>query len=659
MAERELRFPIIAEDKASKTLDKIEDKTEKLEKDKVQIPVEVNDRASGPLGRLQGVFDKLKGSLGSIPGPLGGVADALGSLGVAGGAVGGLTAIAAGAVKAATAFTDLALKAANFGRTSGLGVEEASRWIAVADDIGVSSESIAKAIDKMQKSVGTGVLDKLGLSAAKGKDATETFLNIARAIQAIPDETEQAAIASQIFGKSWGEVSELILGNVDDIQRALADVSDAQLISPEEQKKAEDFRKATDDLHDSFSDLALQVGEIVVPVLSNLAETIAKVVTPFSSLIERMREFDDTVNDIPGLGQLNQGLSDLLDFDVRNVPIFDTIGSFFDIFDDGPKKVEQGFDIAGRAAAGFIDDIKPVVNVEADLAKQTELTKKAQEDAAKAVDTYLTAMQKLRDETEKQVAAQRSLADINRELPSLLQEQTDAINAIGTAQAKANEEAAKAAKAPGNKEQAQAAKDAADAVVEAGQKAIDTNIKVADSLVKQAELQAKASGQTLDASKSQEIWNASMLESASRLSGPLQKSVLNYIADVNKIPPEKVSEIEALIAQGKLDEAKRKLNEASATRTASMQAEATNVGPTEQTLNHLARDRQVDIEAQINVSGMAAFEAALARAQAGGLSAPSGPAPAPHSVIINLPAGSDGREVVAAQRRFMRRNGGV
>jgi hypothetical protein len=74
----------------------------------------------------------------------------------------------------------------------------------------------------------------------------------------------------------------------------------------------------------------------------------------------------------------------------------------------------------------------------------------------------------------------------------------------------------------------------------------------------------------------------------------MRDAVLDYIGQVNGIPPEKVSEIRALIEEGKIDEANAMLDEASRTRDAAIQAEALTA-QAESDLNHVARARNVKL----------------------------------------------------------------
>jgi hypothetical protein len=117
---------------------------------------------------------------------------------------------------------------------------------------------------------------------------------------------------------------------------------------------------------------------------------------------------------------------------------------------------------------------------------------------------------------------------------------------------------------------------------------------VADAAVRVWEEQAKANGVTLTATQKQDLWNRSMVQTASTLDGPMRDAVLDYLANVNGIPPEKVSEIKALLDEGKVAEAETALNDASRAREAAVTAEALTA-QAEIDLNNLARNRTARI----------------------------------------------------------------
>jgi hypothetical protein len=102
---------------------------------------------------------------------------------------------------------------------------------------------------------------------------------------------------------------------------------------------------------------------------------------------------------------------------------------------------------------------------------------------------------------------------------------------------------------------------------------VSTATAVADATNALADQQAKAAGTTVSASQKLDTWNGSMLTSASHLSGPVQEAVLGYIAATNGIPPEKLTDVQALINQGRIAEAEAALNAVSRARAVAVSAD--------------------------------------------------------------------------------------
>jgi hypothetical protein len=105
--------------------------------------------------------------------------------------------------------------------------------------------------------------------------------------------------------------------------------------------------------------------------------------------------------------------------------------------------------------------------------------------------------------------------------------------------------------------------------------AVDHAQALADATNTLADQQAKASGTTVSATGKLDTWNATMLTSASHLSGPVQEAVLGHIAAVNGIPPEKLTDIQALINAGDIAGAEAALNTVSRARAVAVTADTT------------------------------------------------------------------------------------
>lgn len=243
--------------------------------DKIRLLFEVDDK--GSFGKLKRDINDAEGASGKLKAGASGLTGML-KENLAGAAFAAGTALVAFGVKAVGAFQDAALGAGKFADATGLAVEDASRWIEVAGDLGIEAGTIQGAFQKLNKSIADGkpTLEEYGVEIVKTKDgvvdANATFINAATTIGKIEDPTKRAKAAQELFGKSYGEVAELLEMSATDVQTALAGVSDAKVIDEDELRKARNFRASMDNLRDKLEDLALTVGESLVPQLADLAE---------------------------------------------------------------------------------------------------------------------------------------------------------------------------------------------------------------------------------------------------------------------------------------------------------------------------------------------------------------------------------------------------
>jgi len=120
----------------------------------------------------------------------------------------------------------------------------------------------------------------------------------------------------------------------------------------------------------------------------------------------------------------------------------------------------------------------------------------------------------------------------------------------------------------------------------------DAAIDLAKANVQLASDQAAASGATITSTQKLDAQNSALLSTAAAAKGPARSAILDYIGAVNQIPPEVMTQIQAAIDRGDIDEANRLLAAASAPRTAAITADA-NTAAAEKELNNTARDRDV------------------------------------------------------------------
>ena len=292
----------------------------------------------------QGGLNKFKAGSKSV---MDSVAANAGTFAIAGG-----IAFAKFAADGIKAFQDLALGAEKFATSTGLSVQDASRYIEVAGDIAVPVDAVEAAIGRLNKTIGADP-DKvrdLGVDLVYLKDGSldvnETFLNTIERIKGIKDPAEKARVAAQLLGKGWQSMSTLIDMGADDLKKSLDSVSESKVINPEELAKAKEFRDVMDDLKDKVENLSLTLGQTLVPVLGDLG-----------GVLEVGLDVRNVFKSIPGATWMSENLTPLGLTKIALGGVKDAAGFVFDLFKD-EKEVIPVFAEDMRDARADTDTLK-------------------------------------------------------------------------------------------------------------------------------------------------------------------------------------------------------------------------------------------------------------------------------------------------------------
>lgn len=249
--------------------------------DKVKVLIDVDSTgATSGLTSFKKSFDEAEGAVGKFKVAGGAAMDFVkenaASMALAAGA-----AIATFAAKAIGEFQDLALEVDKFRNVTGLSTDASSRWIEVAGDLGIEADAVRTAINKMNREIAGNrdEFEKLGIEIARTKDGTvdvnATFLNTLDVLKRIKDPTERARVATELFGKQWQSVSELVTMGASEVKAALEGVGGAKIIDDKEIDKAKNLRAAQDQLNDAFEEFTLQIGQQLLPSLAAILEFLA------------------------------------------------------------------------------------------------------------------------------------------------------------------------------------------------------------------------------------------------------------------------------------------------------------------------------------------------------------------------------------------------
>lgn len=337
----------------------------------------------GEVAKADGAVNKLK-TAGSGLGTI--LQDNIANAAMAAGA-----ALLAFGVKSVKAFQDTALAAGAFADATGTSVEAASRLIEVSGDIGIEAGTVESALGKMNKTLGASpdLFNKLGVEIAKtdtgATDVNGTFLNVVDRLNAIEDPAERARVASQLLGKGWQGMAELIGQGSAELKASLAGVADAQVIDEDELKKAREFRERMDDLNDRLQAVMMTVGEGLVPVLSDAAETIGTVA-------DALQAANTAAKDLTG--------SDLATWATKLTKPFGMLGDSVNWF---TEKVTGAENFTGRlwaglkALVGAVDET--TVTIESGTDAAAEMARIYGERVVPAVDNATTLIEDLEAET--------------------------------------------------------------------------------------------------------------------------------------------------------------------------------------------------------------------------------------------------------------------
>lgn len=212
---------------------------------------------------------------------------------------GAVTAVAGAAIMAAHAFEDTAKTAIDLGAATGLSTEQASRWVAVGDDLGITAEELTKGIGRLGKTLNSGMWEKYGIetrdAAGNARDANDIMLDALDVLGKVKNETERTRIGNDLFGRGYASLAPLIGKTRAEYEGMLGSVERGQVITEKEAKKAERLRLAEDALSDALNEVTMAVGEIVAE-MAPFIEQSAEAITTVTDFADRLGILDKAVS---------------------------------------------------------------------------------------------------------------------------------------------------------------------------------------------------------------------------------------------------------------------------------------------------------------------------------------------------------------------------
>jgi hypothetical protein len=270
---------------------------------KVSVLIDVTvDKGLSALKKFRTSVQEADGVSGKLRAGFGSMAESVKANALAMAATAGAALVAFG-VKAVGAFTDTALAAQDAGKAIGVSTEDASRWIAVGDDFGLTAEQVAQGLGKVATTIDAAKWDKYGIAtrdaSGEARDANEILLDTFDTLAKETNLTERSRLAKELLGKGYATLSPLIGKTRAELEKYLGSVEDGQVVTAEEAAKARDMALAQDALRDAFGEITLAVGSLVAelaPVIEFLADGVGKVAEFTGMVTDGVGEMKDAID---------------------------------------------------------------------------------------------------------------------------------------------------------------------------------------------------------------------------------------------------------------------------------------------------------------------------------------------------------------------------
>lgn len=221
-----------------------------------------------------------------------------------------------GATSAAESYADLAGDVRNVKNAIGESAETASRWVAVADDFGISGDKLGTSLGRFGRNLQSGALDlsQWGAEIVRSRDGAvdmqETLLSVADAYKNESSAAARSELLLRAFGRSGRELIPILEGGRDRIKEMFAAVPEGQIFDDEDLSKAREYQLAMDNLSDAAREFEVAIGEFVAPAMGDLANNAAEAARAVGPIIAELREIPlifstdikDDIADLFGVG---------------------------------------------------------------------------------------------------------------------------------------------------------------------------------------------------------------------------------------------------------------------------------------------------------------------------------------------------------------------
>jgi uncharacterized protein YoxC len=244
--------------------------------------------------------------------------------------IGGVKALANAAGSAAREFKDIVLAASDYGSEindtsakTGMATGSLQQWRYAAKLCGVDSDKLTSIMVKQQKSfsdasegskTASTAYQRLGIDIKKVGNSSDAFDLVMKKLAGMKDETTRNALANDIFGKSYADLSPLLAEGADGMDELKQKAQDLGIVMSDKAiKAADDFGDSLDTLKMAFSGLKNNLSGEFLPAITQVMDGMTQVmagdtdagikaikdgITDFGNQIDKMGPYAKQVLDL-------------------------------------------------------------------------------------------------------------------------------------------------------------------------------------------------------------------------------------------------------------------------------------------------------------------------------------------------------------------------
>lgn len=328
-----------------------------------------NSKAIDSLQKTEDKADSFAGKLGKGIEVAGKVGSAVGAAaGVAGAALGGLVMNAA---DAAGALDDTA-------KRTGMSAEEYQKYAYAAKLSGMETETLEKAMIKQQKAfsdasegskTASDAYARLGIDITNVGSSSEAFDLVIARLAGMKDETERNALANDIFGKSYADLTPLLGEGADGIAKLKQEAVDmGAVMSNESVDAGAQFGDMLDSAKMALNGVMNEIGISLLPILQEMLDWVMSHMPEIKQAIKTA--FDVAAGAVEKVSKLFDALKPILqilyDFVVWAFPVIsEAVSTAFDIVVGVVEGVTSAFETVTDAIKKAYDWLTSWNNKEA------------------------------------------------------------------------------------------------------------------------------------------------------------------------------------------------------------------------------------------------------------------------------------------------------